>query len=690
MSLRLHALLATFLCTSALVGCDNAARSHLGQGRLELTSDILGGTDVAGIAYTATQVDCATGLPLATPHVVVAVEDLEDAFLPGGDPGLANAPLDANSQHLFADHFFWLDAGCWSVTAQPIDANGAPSADCAPATNPNVAVLDGQTTEILLISQCQNDPQGALDVIVVLNHPPQITGMTYGPSKFVCGGEVEICIDVTDVDGDPLTIDWGVGAPISAQTATPTADGMRFCATFTFANPGDYQFTATVYDMGYDANGNLVTMESLLAAQGDPNPSHDNITFPVHVLSDDACLHQCDCPDQAPMGVRLPLLPGEQVATCASTGEGGFVIGVIDARRPECFADVDENWLAPMYHNERALSPTGLAAHEWHRANLGEVFGVALDDAAAPNIYTTATTTYGNAAVGANGGRVWKLDGTTGVPTLLATLPNTGPGLGNIAHDRAHQQLFVTNFEDGRIYRLSMAGAILQAYDPFAPDDGAPGFANLRERVWGVAVYGCHLYFGTWAADGGRPGPANSVWSVDIAGDGSLVGREVLQFPVFQATNQPISDLELSGDGKLIVAQRGMGSDTQPQPHNSGVYEYVGGHNAWVPSATMFSIGAIAGGHNSAGGADYDCADACEDPLHLAATGDALHLNAPENIYGVQIVPATGGDITNSHLIDLDGDTVGQDKTQLGDVDYVKPCAARPPECRDAAGGGVP
>ena len=109
----------------------------------------------------------------------------------------------------------------------------------------------------------------------------------------------------------------------------------------------------------------------------------------------------------------------------------------------------------------------------------GQVFGVALDDQPAANIYLAATSVFGLnlAGRGADGlperrkvggpgagwmkgqfgldlqgdpGSIYKVDGTTGVVTLFAKVmldgvPNPGPALGNLVYDAAHKQIFVSD-----------------------------------------------------------------------------------------------------------------------------------------------------------------------------------------------------------------------------------------------------
>ncbi len=140
---------------------------------------------------------------------------------------------------------------------------------------------------------------------------------------------------------------------------------------------------------------------------------------------------------------------------------------------------------------------------------MGQVFGVALDNEG--NIFTTASSVYGdfnphsitsNQTLNLLNGLVFRIDHLTGLVTPFITaypgatyvpgsnqIPNTnGVGLGNITFDPVHQQLLVTNFEDGKIYRLkglsNPIGTIAGVYDPFfaAPynkrDEGLPGFAT--------------------------------------------------------------------------------------------------------------------------------------------------------------------------------------------------------------------
>ena len=226
---------------------------------------------------------------------------------------------------------------------------------------------------------------------------------------------------------------------------------------------------------------------------------------------------------------------------------------------------------------------------------MGQVFGLALDNEG--DIFTTASSVYGNFNTGSTksllGGLVYRIDHLTGLVTPFITassvptyasgdqMPNmNGVGLGNIAFDAVHQQLLVTNFEDGKIYRLkgvsNPTGTIAAPpYGPFdhpcligaAPDscgkgdEGTAGFAdagflgagtitqpctaanpqcNWSRRLWAISVQvqgtSVRVYFSVWAQDQYRSSGArlsstapvntrntpNKIWSVALTATGDF------------------------------------------------------------------------------------------------------------------------------------------------------------------------
>lgn len=370
----------------------------------------------------------------------------------------------------------------------------------------------------------------------------------------------------------------------------------------------------------------------------------------------------------------------------------GYVAGIVDVRDPAANGAVlDQNWAPPMYH--------GPSSSPWTATNLGQVFGVTLDDASPPNIYVSATTLYGPLYFGPGGpGAVYKLHRLTGAISIFAVLPNgnmsaaanlrTGPALGNICFDPVHRQFFVSNFEDGNIYRLDMAGNWLaaQAYDHGAQgrpgatpplsviaDNGSVGaMTALGRRTWGLNVYDKRLYYGVWYQDSANAGnPPNEVWSVGLdstgAPDASTARRE-FQTPSLTAGtySSPVSDISFSDPGRMLLAER-----TTPfgGAHQSRHLEYNRNLSGqWVNSGKNFYTGMAGLPDSSAGGGDFDCKG------DVWVTADYLK----GTIYGLSHIDGGGNTLATitaaSYLVDLNGVLGSQDKTQIGDVVINRSC----------------
>ena len=240
---------------------------------------------------------------------------------------------------------------------------------------------------------------------------------------------------------------------------------------------------------------------------------------------------------------------------------------------------------------------------------IGQVFGVALDDASPANIYVAATSAYGLAIVapgpdgrprrirsGARGasfmpgqwgpqggpGSIWKINGATGQVTSFANVAtggraNSGAALGGLAYDRDTKSLFVADRETGLIHRFGMNGADLGVYDhgvagnaavglPLAAAKAAPGidiasseFDSARPETWGyaaparrvfaLATHDHRLYYAV--AEGLR------VWSVGLNANGSFgadPGIEVAAPPA--AGPSEISKITFDDQGRMYLAER--------------------------------------------------------------------------------------------------------------------------------------
>ena len=167
----------------------------------------------------------------------------------------------------------------------------------------------------------------------------------------------------------------------------------------------------------------------------------------------------------------------------------GIVGGIIDVRQPGV-APQGQEW---------ADVPHRLAITA---ADIGQVFGVALDGESEPSVYLAATSAFGlhrtadNSAwmpgqwgPDAGPGTVWRLNAANGyqpevfVEIALDGRINTGAGLGNIAFDRWNSQLFVSDLESGMIHRLG----VTESTDLGHYDHGAEGRLNFTDATTGTA-----------------------------------------------------------------------------------------------------------------------------------------------------------------------------------------------------------
>lgn len=181
------------------------------------------------------------------------------------------------------------------------------------------------------------------------------------------------------------------------------------------------------------------------------------------------------------------------VVTCSVIPPEKYVVGIVDLTE-QCNAMLGwsvtspEAWEPPMYHNEWPGNPTNDPLDEWNRTNLGTVFGLTLDDAG--DIFVTASSCYRvdlypTVHGPGTGGEIYRIDGQTGKISLLTgSLPNSGQGLGNITYDGVHDQFFVSNMDDGLIYRISGDGTFLGAvrYDHGVTGRAAVGLSTIPDN----------------------------------------------------------------------------------------------------------------------------------------------------------------------------------------------------------------
>ncbi|WP_395043454.1 hypothetical protein [Flavobacterium sp.] len=357
----------------------------------------------------------------------------------------------------------------------------------------------------------------------------------------------------------------------------------------------------------------------------------------------------------------------------------------------------------------------------WTYTDIGLVFGIALDNSkgvylSATNVYEhlwpfVALSTYGPA--GSAG--IYYTDistptstnttiplvktGSTSTPNTVGTafIPNSGIGtgnsIGNIAYDKTNNQLFATNLEDGRIYRIdTTTGIVKSIFDPFVIDNAIDGLAPQGEQLWGIGVLNeagkTYVYFArtvtflplvNWASNPGT----KEIWSIELDSNGEFLATEVgatklfndtpssskKEVPNVLGTQAIVSDIAFSCSGRMLLAEKG-------HPHESLVLEYVKSGATWIPG-NNFYVGNYAAGDNSAGGVDYgsreNLGSFTPDDI-VWSTGNYLNA-APNIMYGVQGMSASGNsplllpNSTTDLFIDYNSVYGTSDKGGHGDVE---------------------
>ncbi len=509
--------------------------------------------------------------------------------------------------------------------------------------------------------------------------------------------------NLVDVSATGAT-DGTINASVTGAYPPYTYSWSNGATTEDLTNIGEGEYTLTVTD----ANGCTATQ--------------------TYTINEDCC----ECPnDQKFFG------EGTALVTCAvmtSTDPAQqYTVGAFDVTQ----ATFDNN----------LSTVTDLHHPSWTFDNLGNVFGITFDNLG--NAYVTASSSYtdlvdfennthsyevGYGTLGGGvddlgaAGTVYKLDACTGEASVFAQLPQqnttldyagldgnlygsgatrtSGPGLGNIDFNEDCNEFYVTNFEDGKIYRLDAVGDTLGCFDPFSPDDGSAGFAPLGERVWAVAYNpdDGRVYYSVWNNYGldyyeSPSGQAVSmVYSVALDANGDFVpGSEQLEYDgseflgltypygqLYDVTS-PISDIAFSSGGLMAISQRNMGSDVVGWNHLSVTQILQVCDGAWEVRNTLFP------GRNEYEG--YGGVDFSYDETSIwVSAADILNDNGPHGLQGVLLDElAYESQATNFEGIAYDPawtGVIGEDfKGVGGDLEIFGGayCLCTPPEVMAAA-----
>jgi len=413
------------------------------------------------------------------------------------------------------------------------------------------------------------------------------------------------------------------------------------------------------------------------------------------------------------VSLAQPLTNGMGIITHWTGFSGEWDAFSIYETEDNASATLGQNWATNFN------TPADQIAHNsWKGTNMGDVFGITID--VDKNVYFSATkaisssgSTGTSAGVAGDGG-VYKMDANTWMVTPFIftgngtnEIPNQGNGLGNIAYDKWNNQLFITNFEDGNIYRFDMQGNLLSTFDPFTANSTELGtFSGHGEALWGINVYGdtdgVKVYFSLWTEDNSLSDPSgdnNSVWSVDLDAAGDFTGSESLCFALEDNTGSfmngivgasyPISDITFSSDGKMYVCEKvqggwgafgGWNDQFTPGAHSSRLFEYqkiagvwtrtikyaVGNYN--TPNDADNTTGGVALGNKQLSNGEIDCEKI------IWASGDALRfsgfndLPGQDYVYGLTGIPVEGNsnDPSNPNYVQLTSIYIDVDYTGTG------------------------
>lgn len=440
------------------------------------------------------------------------------------------------------------------------------------------------------------------------------------------------------------------------------------------------------------------------------------------------CTFTFDLYSQPTINSNGPLELGQSVVTSYQDNQPSYnVVRVIDIRnRP------------PFISGGSRQMPNQFAGVEWTNAKLGNVYGIALDENPNPNIFVSRSTVYcsNDQILRSDSSIIYRLDGGNfGVSTYIYGrnipgppqvnvnwMPNTGPGLGNLCFEKWHQQIFVTNHEDGRIYRIrdnAGVGQVKSWFDPFfANNDSSAGYAPKGERLWGIGAYGTNtnnvkVYFAIWRFDVcavNTPNEYNEIWSIALDVNGEFIPSSVkreIKLPLLlryisppnysdSTFSNPVSDIEFSFNGDMLCGERSMCGNTGicradgTRAHRSRILEYPRDINGNYSNYIWHKVGMtyISGGsvypfkNNSSGGVDfeYGISDSLNNENSLCdsiivGTGDFLFDNNGTTgiVYGLQETQRSSAGAVNvedfSHFVDITGFLGTMDKNMTGDVD---------------------
>ena len=374
-----------------------------------------------------------------------------------------------------------------------------------------------------------------------------------------------------------------------------------------------------------------------------------------------------------------------------------------------------DDWANPFTQGETALPE--LSPASWTLNNLGQIFGIATDDIG--TVYLASSDVYARnyntlPQVNKPCGSIYRAAPPSYNATLFASLPvmcQELNGIGNIAYDYTNDQIFATNLEDGRIYRINSSGATIQTFDPFAQNPDAVGVANgivsQNEQIWGIGINveaaGVKIYFPRTISN-----TVKEIWSITLNADGSMpaTGSERREVAGIPGSAPRITDIAFSQDrDRMLIGTRG--TTNRDLAHNARAYSLernVSG--VWTLETKYFSGAFIRDvtdnpifqgndGENSAGGVSFGFVESngvvnssCDDLIWI--TSNLMSASAVEQsnpgfsyLYGLQGIEYSGNNSYSAAnnpssetdiFVDFDGEYTFGPKGNIGDVEIIS-CA---------------
>lgn len=248
---------------------------------------------VDGLAV-ALQSSLETDVTAVRFDVVAAEDGCEAEPLASQTVALASSQAQVLPNHAYASALILLSPGEYRVCATPLAVEGL-SLDCA-ATEGLATVVAGQTSELVLVSQCKGEDVGGISTVVSLNKAPHIQNVTLGPSSAITVCEtLKMSATALDPEGDALTFSWRLLAGSPDANLRPDGEGARLSGP-----SGPYLVEVSVVDahQGEAALSFAVTITDAVCSV--PSEVHD-----IMVAKCTPC-HTTNQPPSAGMSLATP------------------------------------------------------------------------------------------------------------------------------------------------------------------------------------------------------------------------------------------------------------------------------------------------------------------------------------------------------------------------------------------------